>query len=85
MGQVNVFLTLGQRHNLVDLLRQNPMQRRFWAGDEIGQRLSQASLLLPAKDAPVFDRQERTGPTRRNALLLGGLNHGEDGQFGLLF
>ena len=61
------------------------MQRIFGAGEEIGQRLSLTSLLLPANDAPVFDRQERTGPTRRNALVLGGLNHGEDGQFGLLF
>ena len=85
MRQVGMFLTLGQRHNLVDLLGQNPMQRVFGAGDEIGQRLALPGLLLPANDAPVFDRQERTGPTRRNALLLGGLNHGEDFQFGLLF
>ena len=85
MGQVHIFLTLGQRHNLVDLLGQNPVQRLFWAGDEISQRLALTGLLLPAHDAPVFDRQERTGPTCRNALLLGGLNHGEDFQFGLLF
>ena len=85
MGQVHVFLTLGQRHNLIDLLGQNPMQRLFWAGDEIGQRLSLSGLLLPANDTPVFNGQKRTGPTRRNALLPGGLNHGEDFQFGLLF
>ena len=85
MRQVHVFLTLGQCHNLVDLLGQNPMQRVFWARDEIGQRPSLTGLPLPANDAPVFDRQKRTGPPRRNALLLGGLNHGENFEFGLLF
>ena len=85
MRQVHVFLTLGQRHNLVDLLGQNPMQWLFWARNEIGQRLALTGLLLPANDAPVFDRQKRTTAPRRNALLLGGLNHGEDFQFGLLF
>ena len=54
MRQVHVFLTLSQRHNLVDLLRQNPMQRVFGDGDEIGQRLALAGLLLPTDDAPVF-------------------------------
>ena len=85
MGQVDVFRLTGQRHNLVDLLRQNPMQRVLGAGAEIGQRLSLAGLRLPAHDAAVFDHQERTAAARRNALLLGGLNHGEDFQFGLLF
>ena len=85
MGQVHVFLTFGQRHNLVDLLRQDPMQRVFGAGAEVGQTLSLRGPLLPAHDAPVFDRQERTTATRRDALLPGGLNHGEDFQFGLLF
>ena len=85
MGKIHIFLALGQRHNLVDLRRQNPMQRVFGAGDEIGQRLSLAGLLLPAHDAAVFDPQERTTAPRRNALLLGVLNHGEDFHFGLLF
>ena len=61
------------------------MQRLLRSGDEIGQALSMSDLLLPANDAPVFDRQKRTGPPRRNALLLGGLNHGENFEFGLLF
>ena len=52
---------------------------------EVGQTLSLTGLLLPANDAPGFDRQERTAVARRNALWLGGLNHGEDGQFGLRF
>jgi len=55
MRQVHIFLTLGQRHNLGDLRRQNPMWRVSGAVDEIGQRLAQAGLLLPADDAPVFD------------------------------
>ena len=85
MGQVNVFLTLGQRHNLVDLLRQNPMQRVLGAGPKIGQTLSLPRLLLPANDAPVFDQEERTAVPRGHALLLGGRNHVEDFQFGLRF
>ena len=60
------------------------MQRVFGAGAEIGRRLSLAGQMLPAGDAPVFDRQERTTATGRDALLPGGLNHGEDFQFGLL-
>ena len=85
MRQIGMLLTLGQRHNRVDLLGQNPMPRVLGAGEEIGQRLALPGLLLPANDAPVFDRQERTGPTRRNALLLGGRHHREDFQFGLRF
>ena len=85
MRQVHVFLTLGQCHNLVDLLGQNPMQRVFWARDEIGQRPSLTGLPLPANDAPVFDQEERTAVPRGHALLLGGRNHVEDFQFGLRF
>ena len=73
------------RHNLVDLLRQNPMQRVLGAGPKIGQTLSLPRLLLPANDAPVFDQEERTAVPRGHALLLGGRNHVEDFQFGLRF
>ena len=51
----------------------------------LARHWSLTGLLLPANDAPGFDRQERTAVARRNALWLGGLNHGEDGQFGLRF
>jgi hypothetical protein len=39
---------------------------------------------LPTHDATMFDRQDQTTASRRNTLLLGGLNHREDFQFGLL-
>ena len=85
MRQIDVFLTLGQCHNLVDLLGQHPMQRLFGAWREVGQAESLAGPLLPTNNAPVFDHQDRTTAPRRNTLLLGGLNHGEDFQFGLRF
>jgi hypothetical protein len=43
-----------------------------------------AGPLLPTNNAPVFDHQDRATAPRRNTLLLGGLNHREDFQFGLL-
>ena len=61
------------------------MQRLFGPGGQVGQVLPLARLLLPADDAPVGDHQDRTTAPRRNALLLGGLNHREDFQFGLRF
>ena len=83
MRQVHIFLTPGQRHNRVEFLRQNLVQRVLGTGPQIGQTLSLPGLLLPAHDAPVFDHQERTGVPRRNALGLGGRHHIEDFQFGL--
>ena len=83
MRQIDVLLTLGHRHNLLDLLGQHPMQGLFGTRRQVGQALPLARLLLPADDAPVGDHQDRTTAAHRNTLLLGGLNHREDFQFGL--
>src|SRR5664280_2947866 len=84
VGQVNILLTFSHHHNLVDLLSQHPMQRIFGTRAQIGQAPSLASPLLPANDAPMLDRQQRTTAPHRNTLLMGGLNHGENVHFGLL-
>ena len=84
MGQVDILLALGHRNNLVDLPGQHPMQWLFRTGCQIDQALSLANPMLPANDATLFDRQDQTAASHRNALLLGGLNHRKDFQFGLL-
>jgi len=65
MGQVDVLLTPGHHHNLVDLLGQNPVQCFFWAGRQVGQALSLTGPLLPANDAAMCDHQDRTTAPRR--------------------
>jgi len=52
--------------------RQNPVQGFFGAGRQVGQALSLSGPLLPANDAAMLDRQQRTTATRRNTLALGG-------------
>jgi hypothetical protein len=84
MGQIDVLLARGHDHNLLDLLGQDPMQRFSRARGPVGQALPLARLLLPTNPAALFYRLDLKTAPRRHALLLGGLNHGEDFQFGLL-
>ena len=84
MRQVDILLTPGHRHNLINLLGQHPMQRLLGTRSQIGQAQSLAHQMLPAHNATMLDRQDHATASHRNTLLQGGLDHREDLQFGLL-
>ena len=82
VGQIDVFLTLGHRDDPGDLFGQDPVQRLFGTGHPVVQSPAQAGPLLPADDPTMSDPEDRTTASGRHALLLGGLDHREDGKFG---
>jgi hypothetical protein len=69
MGQVGIFGTFGQRHNLVELRGQHPMPWFSRSRRPVGQALSPTGLLLPAHDAAVGDHQNHAGAAHRDTLL----------------
>ena len=82
MRHIDIFLALGHRHDLVHFLGQYPVRRLLGTGNPVVQTLPLPDPLLPPEDATLFDHEDRTTASHRHALLLGGLNHREDGPFG---
>jgi hypothetical protein len=70
------------RNDPGDLFGQDPVQRLFGTEHPILQSLTLVDSLLPADHATMFDPKDGTTASGRHALLLGGLDHCEDGQFG---